>query len=393
LSTIAATGTLEPEELIDVGAQVAGRIKEFGIEPSELKGRKPDKIDPAEKAKLKRIDYNSVVNKGTILAWIDDSIYQAQVDQAEAALKRSEADVLQFQAKYAQAEQEWKRAQTLRPANAIADTDYDLAQANVKAAKANVEVSEAVVNQNKAALKLAKTNLEYTVIRSPVDGKVIDRRVNIGQTVVASLNAPSIFLIGKDLRKMEIWASVNEADIGRIRVGMPVRFSVDAHPGETFRGTVKQIRLNATTAQNVVLYTVVISTDNSDGRLLPYLTANVQFEIEERKNVLLVPNAALRWKPRPQQIAPDSERKESRVSQGKDADDRGRVWVQNDEFVSPIDVQVGLNDGTMTEIGGENIKEGMEVVIGERRKDEAATAAATNPFVPQIRFGRQRSRQ
>ena len=170
--------------------------------------------------------------------------------------------------------------------------------ANYKAAEANVAVGEATIQQNEAALEMAKTNLGYSTIKSPVDGVIIDRRVNIGQTVVASLNAPSLFLIAKDLRRMQVWASVNEADIGRIHPSMPVRFTVDAYPGEVFRGKVVQVRLNATMTQNVVTYTVVVTTDNSDGKLLPYLTANVNFELEQRDNVLLVPNAALRWKPR-----------------------------------------------------------------------------------------------
>ena len=149
---------------------------------------------------------------------------------------------------------------------------------------------------------MARTNLGYTTIKSPVRGVIIDRRVNIGQTVVASLNAPSLFLIAKDLRRMQVWASVNEADIGHIRLDMPVRFTVDAYAGETFHGKVTQIRMNATMTQNVVTYTVVVTTDNSNGKLLPYLTANVQFEMDQRSDVLLVPNAALRWKPQASQM-------------------------------------------------------------------------------------------
>ena len=165
-------------------------------------------------------------------------------------------------------------------------------------------VGKATIRQNRAALRMAKTNLGYTTIKSPVRGAIIDRRVNIGQTVVASLNAPSLFLIAKDLRRMQVWASVNEADIGRIHVDMPVRFTVDAHAGQTFHGKVTQIRMNATMTQNVVTYTVVVTTDNSNGKLLPYLTANVQFEVDQRSHVLLVPNAALRWKPQASQIDP-----------------------------------------------------------------------------------------
>ena len=177
----------------------------------------------------------------------------------------------------------------LLPKQAIAETDYDTVMANYKAASANVAVGKATIRQDKAALRTAETNLGYTTIASPVRGVIIDRRVNIGQTVVASLNAPSLFLIAKDLRRMQVWASVNEADIGHIHVGMPVQFTVDAYPGQTFRGSVTQIRMNATMTQNVVTYTVVVTTDNSDGKLLPYLTANVQFEMERGRGVCWCP--------------------------------------------------------------------------------------------------------
>ena len=203
-----------------------------------------------------------------------------------------------------QTRQEFRRAKELLPSKAISETDYDTDEANYKSAEANLEVGKAQVRVSAAAVRTAKTNLGYTTITSPVRGTILDRRVNIGQTVVASLNAPSLFLIAKDLRRMQVWASVNEADIGRIRVNMPARFTVDAYPGQTFRGKVSQIRMNATMTQNVVTYTVVVTTDNSNGKLMPYLTANVQFEVDQRSNVLLAPNAALRWKPQASQIDP-----------------------------------------------------------------------------------------
>jgi HlyD family secretion protein len=240
---------------------------------------------------------------------------------------------------------------------------------------------------------------------------IIDRRVNIGQTVVASLNAPSLFLIAKDLRRMQVWSSVNEADIGRIQVDMPVRFTVDAYPGETFRGKVTQIRLNATMTQNVVTYTVVVTTDNSSGKLLPYLTANVQFEVDRRCNVLLVPNAALRWKPQESQIAAETDASASPApsetggeaatsSSAQPAEDaqavesandqeQGRLWtVTRGGLVRPVDVVVGPSDGTMTEVSGSHVKEGMQVVVGEESRGAAESGDAAegektrNPFLP-----------
>ena len=382
LSTISATGTVEPEEVVDVGAQVVGRIKSLGIDPGDLEQKKT-------------IDYGSVVQEGTILAMIDDAAYKAQVDLAAASLQRAKADLMQYEAKCLQTEQEWKRAQSLRPKGAIADTDYDLAAANYKAAKANVAVGEAAIKQSEASLELAKTNLNYTVIKSPVRGVIVDRRVNIGQTVVSSMNAPSLFLIAKDLRRIQVWASVNEADIGRIHVDLPVRFTVDAYPGEVFRGKVAQIRLNATMTQNVVTYTVVVVTDNLDGKLLPYLTANLQFEIEQHTDVLLVPNAALRWKPRPEQVDPamrDTVQPDSSAKNGgakdakssKERDNRGRLWIDFNGFVRPVEVQIGPTDGTMTLIGGDGLKEGMEVIVGEGRKNDGDTAETTNPFAPKL---------
>ncbi len=173
-------------------------------------------------------------------------------------------------------------------------------------AKANVGVDEAAIKQAEATLRQSQINLGYCKIKSPVKGTIVDRRVNVGQTVVSNLSASSLFLLAKDLSQIQVWASVNEADIGRIQPGVKVHFTVDAYPNETFFGEVLQVRLNATMTQNVVTYTVVVTTENKDNaELLPYMTANLQFEIDRHEDVLKVPNAALRWKPRPQQIAPD----------------------------------------------------------------------------------------
>jgi HlyD family secretion protein len=220
--------------------------------------------------------------------------------------------------------------------------------------------------------------------------------VNIGQTVVSSLSAPSLFLLARDLRRIQVWASVNEADIGHLRMGQRVTFSVDAFPGRKFEGLILQIRLNATMTQNVVTYTVVVSTDNSDGKLLPYMTANLDFEIDRHTNVLRVPNAALRWQPAPQQVAPDVRAdfvKSMKAASGasgsqpkekaKDTHDRGRVWVEDGEFVRPVKVRIGLSDGTVTEITGGDLEEGTPVVIGESHEISSG-GSTTNPFTPQM---------
>ncbi|HEV2950222.1 MAG TPA: efflux RND transporter periplasmic adaptor subunit [Gemmataceae bacterium] len=395
LATINATGTIEAEENIDIGAQVQGMIKEFGKDPKD-----PNKT----------IDYGSEVEENTVLAQIDPSLYKAAVDQAAANLHQAEANVLQakanlisLQSKQKQTKRDWDRVQKLAPSKAISDLDIDTAESASEIADAAVHVGDASLEAAKkqvevaqAQLQTAKINLAYCTIKSPVKGVVVTRRVNIGQTVVSSLSAPSLFLLAKDLRRLQVWASVNEADIGHLRTGQPVTFAVDAFAGQKFKGTILQIRLNATMTQNVVTYTVVVSTDNSDGKLLPYMTANLDFEIDRHPNALLVPNAALRWQPAPQQVAPDARAdfvKTLRAAKGtpegkppekaKDGHDRGRVWVEDGEFVRPVKVRTGLSDGTMTEITGGDLQEGTPVVIGESHENNASSGTS-NPFTPQM---------
>jgi HlyD family secretion protein len=266
-SAITAMGIVKPEELVEVGAQVNGMIESFGTDPA----------DPGQP-----IDHGSTVHKGDVLAKIDPAVYQAQVDYAKASLSRAEADLLQLKAKRDQAKNEWLRAQSLLPEKAIADSDYDAIASNYHVAMANVSVGEAAVQQTEAQLRIAKTYLSYTIIKSPIDGVIIDRRVSVGQTVMAALNAPAMFVIAKDLRRVQVWASVKETDIGRIQPGLRVRFTVDAYPGEVFEGKVTEILLNPTKSQNCTTYTVVVSTNNSHG-MLPYLTAKLRFELGHRK--------------------------------------------------------------------------------------------------------------
>ena len=394
-ATISATGTVEPEEVVDIGAQVAGRIVAFGT----------DKLGH-------EVDYGSVVETGTVLARIDDALYaadaaaaKAQLAQAKAAVQKAEADLGQMKAKLLQTENDWKRAQTLGPSDALSKTDFDAARSNYEVAKANLGVGKAAIEQAKgtvaqaeAALRRAKQNLSYCTIVSPVKGVIIDRRVNIGQTVVSSLNAPSLFLLAKDLNRLQVWVSVNEADIGRIRPGQPANFTVDAHPGEVFPGKVGKIRLNATMTQNVVTYTVEVDTDNSGGKLFPYLTANVTFIVGERKDVLLVPNAALRWMPTEEQVAgefrgsskkaqvPEAPLQEKPAVKGGTATVApGLVWVPQGNLVRPVQVTLGLRDGSLTEVSSPELKAGTLVIVGEMGSQPAEKPApGGSPFTPQI---------
>jgi HlyD family secretion protein len=268
--------------------------------------------------------------------------------------------------------------------------DYDTAKANHEVARANVSVAKSGIAQAQADLEKAQRNLEFCTINSPVSGVIIDRRVNIGQTVVASLNAPSLFLIARDLTKMQIWVAVNEADVGRIKPGAPVTFTVDAFPGREFHGAVGKVRLNATMTQNVVLYTVEINIENNDNLLLPYLTANVRFVLNREPNALLVPNTALRWSPSsPAQIAPDARSHDPQPGSGPPSkQDKGQkssrrtLWLKDGAFVRPIEVAAGTSDGANTAVVADELHEGQEVVTGEIAA--SAQTDVKNPFLPKV---------
>ena len=391
-STISATGTVEPEELVNVGSQVNGKIISFGIDSEK-----------------KEVDYGSPVKEGMVLARIDDALYdaemreaQAQKLQAQAAILSSQANIDYAKAKLILADSNWVRAQNLYPKGAMAKSDYDSYKAEYESAKATVAINEAALAENKAALAVAEAsydkanrNLGYGTISSPVDGVIIDRRVSIGQTVVSNMSASSLFLIAKDLKRMQVWVSVNEADIGSLKVGMPVEFTVDAFPDAIFYGEVHKIRLNATMSQNVVTYVVEVATDNSSGKLLPYLTASVKFIKERKKDVLCVPNAALRYRPA-ENLVPEQYRAQaaegSTLRSGKDR----MLWVRSGDSIRPVKVSTGLNDGVMTEIVSGDIREGEEVVVGTTviSSEQVASSGgnAGSPFLPKPpqRKGRKR---
>jgi HlyD family secretion protein len=406
VTTIAATGTLEPEEVVDVGAQVSGLILAFG---KDVNGN--------------LIDYRSPVKKDMLLAQIDDTVYKtdlatatAQIDQAKANVQKGDADLATAQAKLSQAENNWNRAKDMGPSDALSKNDYDMYKADYETAKATVAVAQAEIAQSttqiaqaQAARDKAQRNLDFCTIRSPVDGEIIDRRVNVGQTVVSSLSTSSMFLIAKDLKRMQIWAAVNEADIGRIQPGTPVTFTCDAFPDRAFHGEVGKVRLNATMAQNVVMYTVEVNTDNSKGTLLPYLTANVKFEVQRDPDVLLVPNAALRWYPTSaEQVVPDARatwkpveaeasplmggrgggggghrNHDAATSRPREKDRKGTLWTKDGEFVRPVEVKLGATDSINTAVIADNLTEGTEVVTGEVA--QSAATGERNPFLPQMR--------
>ncbi len=403
LQTITASGTLQAEEVIDIGSQVTGQIASFGLDKEG-----------------KQVDYRSEVKAGEIIATIDPSVYkseaavaQAGVDEAKASVTSAKADLVQLKAKLYQAQRDWDRAQKLGPSDALAESSYDSYKAAFEMAQANVGVGEsAIVSANarvaaaQASLEKAQRNLDYCVINSPVDGMIIDRRVNIGQTVVSSLSASSLFLLAKDLRRMQIWASVNEADVGSIRPDQPVTFTADAVPNRTFQGKVAKLRYNATMTNNVVTYTVEINVDNSDLSLIPYATTNVAFEVAKREGVLMVPNAALRYTPsstrsdpaaiasapgNPTNASATAPATKPSKGTGKHRKEGGpnkhaSVWVVNGLYAREIKVERGITDGVNTEIKTDHLKEGDQIITGELTGDQTASGTV-NPFALKMPSG------
>ncbi len=379
-----------------MGAQVAGMILHFGRDPqANGDNAAAAGIGPLAVAGIARdgnisyraVDWNTAVTPHTLLAEIDPKIYQAQVDQQEANVKNATANVGVADAKFVQADRDWTRAQQLAAARgAITDSDYDMYKANYDTTKATQAVVKAQLAQAKANLDQAKINLAYTKIYSPVNGVIVDRRVNVGQTVVASLSTPSLFLIAKDISRMQIWASVNEADIGQIKEGQPASFTVDAFPNETFHGTVQQVRLNATMTQQVVTYTVVVAFDNSKQKLRPDMTANLLFQVDQRHEALLVPNSA-----RYMQSLQAKAQGITQPGEDKDSSHRGTVWALDGASVRPVKVKIGLSDGVNTEItavmpgelSGE-LKEGTAIVTGTQSKSSGDNTS--DPFTPKM-FG------
>ena len=347
--TISATGTLSALHTVEVGTQVSGRIAHIYA------------------------DYNDIVKKGQLLAVLDTSLLEATLTDAEASYEKTKAQLEKAKDDYEQSIVLYKKGIITRSEFITARTNYEIQKAALKSAE--------------AALKRAKRNLNYAYIRSPIDGIVVARNIEEGQTVAASFQAPTLFIIAEDLSKMRILAYVDESDIGQIKQGQKVRFTVEAYPEKLFHGIVKQIWLQPETIQNVVNYTVVIEANNPEKILLPGMTATIDFIIEQRKNVLLVPNTALRFSP-PEEIMEEAMKrfrekiarrmKERGISPGKSPfpvrngafsgnnDKRGRLWyMDKDGNISFALVQLGATDGHVTEIiRGRGIKEGMKVITG-----------------------------
>jgi len=270
---ISATGTLSAISTVDVGSQISGQVTAV------------------------LVDFNDHVSKGEVLARIDPSTYEAQIAQGSAAVGSARANLASAQATLRNAQADYTRKSELAQQQLVARSDADLARAARDQARAQVNAMQAQITQQQASTQTSQLNLQRTVIRSPVDGVVVTRTVEPGQTVAASLQAPVLFQIAEDLSKMQIILAVDEADIGQVKAGQVVSFSVDAFPDRQYRGSVQQVRLSATNTNNVITYPVVVAVDNSDRSLLPGMTANAEIEVSRRADVLRVPNSALRFKP------------------------------------------------------------------------------------------------
>lgn len=359
--TVSANGTLNPVTLVNVGTQVSGRVKTLYV------------------------DFNDHVEKDQVLAELDDSLLAAQARQSEASLISAGASL-----DLARANESRMRA--LFAQEYVSRQELDQSVQALKTAQAQLRLVQAQFDKDKA-------NLGYTVIRSPVSGVVVDRQVDVGQTVAASFQTPTLFKIAQDLSKMQIDSAFAEADVGSIRVGQPVRFNVDAFPDRSFQGEVKQIRLNPTTTSNVVTYNVVVSVDNPEQILLPGMTAYVNIAVAKRDDVLLVPNAALRYRPAekaegakaatanapggvlsgmtPRMGPPQPSGGQRNGNRREGAGSKGTVHVLRDGQVMQVSIDLGITDNRNTEVTGGELKAGDQVIIGENAAGAAAPSSST----------------
>jgi HlyD family secretion protein len=359
-STVSATGSLHAVRTVQVGTQVSGQVAHIYV------------------------DFNDHVKKGQLLARIDPTLQEQAVQDAQAQLERAQATLTQ-------AQDDYNRNKQLLDAKVITPSEFGPIESNFA-------VQQATVKSANIALDRARQNLSYTSIYAPIDGVIVERNVDVGQTVAASLSAPQLFLIANDLSEMQILASVDESDIGLIKEQQPVQFTVQSYANQTFTGTVQQVRLQSTTQDNVVNYTVVITVKNETGKLLPGMTATVQFQTGAANNVLAVPNAALRIKPTPAMLAAAGVGGQSATPRDSTARAAGQartsaprtgsggmLWtVDSTGKVKPVRVRTGVTDGQKTEVQGTSLAEGTQVIVSVASTTGAAsTAPAANPFQPQ----------
>lgn len=366
---VAATGTLEALTTAQVGSQVSGTISALGA------------------------DFNTIVRKGQVIARLDPSLIDADIQSARSAVAKASADVEGAKVAFGDAEVKLQQAAALHARQLIPDADLDAAKVARDTANTAIEATRAQQAQAKAALDQALVNRQHTVITAPIDGIVLARNVDVGQTVAASFQAPTLFVIAADLTRLELDASIDESDVGMVRVGENVTFTVDAYPQDEFRGVVRQIRLQPVITQNVVTYPTLIDVDNSDLRLKPGMTATLNIEVARASHVLRVPVAALKFVPRKDEFAALGQavpaeyravttRRSAAIGPGAS----GIVWVYEDGRLAPVRVSQGLSDGGFVEVRGSGLRVDAEVVTGEIVA--AGRAIVSTPLSPVPNFRR-----
>jgi HlyD family secretion protein len=380
------TGTLNPVTIVDVGSQVSGKILKIYV------------------------DFNSLVKQGQLLAEIDQLPFLTKVQQNEANYLSFKASLEKSKVTLANSEKQYERAKSLFEKELISYEEFESAEVQYYGAKADLQSNEARLEQAKAQLDTTKVDLEYTIIKSPIDGVVINRNVNEGQTVASSFQAPVLFQIANDLTKMQVECSVDEADIGKVKEGQNVRFTVDAFPDDNFIGVVRQVRYSPEVIQNVVTYTTIVDVENPEMKLRPGMTATVSIMVGEAQNALRVPNSALRFQPPPEvMLAMFEEMKRAReASQGETPrtdgqqegkrrpqgtfqmgqgmgrmgtrpQDRSRVWMQDETGkLKMVFIRTGVTDNSFTEITGGDLQEGMEVITGENAQATSSDRSSSN---------------
>jgi HlyD family secretion protein len=358
VATVAATGTLDPVDTVQVGTQVSGTIATLGA------------------------DFNEPVRQGQTIATLDQAVFTSQVTQAEATVIRLRAELQRAKVQLDDSELKLNRAEQLAQRQLIAAQEVDTARSDTKVAEVTVSSAEAQLNQAQAALEQAKVNLSHTVIVSPVPGIVLSRNVEVGQTVAAGLQAPTLFIIARNLDALLLNARVDESDVGRVKPNQPVTFTVDAYPGKEFSGKVRQVRLQPTVTNNVVSYTTVIDVPNPGQQLKPGMTATLDIEVARADDVLQVPAAALRFTPTDAVLASTGSAPDANTA--KRGGHGSQVWIQTATGLAPLTVQAGLTDNVNVEVTGPGLEEGEAVVTGLAATNAAPSAVANSgsPLMP-----------
>jgi HlyD family secretion protein len=378
---VTATGTLSAHVTVQVGSQVSGRLQQI------------------------MVDFNSPVKKGDVIAKIDPQIFEASAAQARANLLAANGNLIKAKAQSADAQRKYDRAKALAAEGLASKNDLETAETTAESAKAEIEAAKGSVEQARAALHQAQVNLGYTTIVSPIDGVVISRSVDVGQTVAASLQAPTLFTIAEDLRQMQVDTNIAESDVGKLGPGMTATFVVDAYPNRRFQGKIRQIRNAPQTVQNVVTYDAVIDVDNEDLALKPGMTANVTIVYADERDAVIVPNAALRFRPppgfgappasagakgsgeaaaaaRPRATSSSEARPAAAPGEGASTDlqaDRRALWVLRGGHPDRVRVRIGVSDGTVTQIVEGDVKPGDSVITEASGGGSTPGAGASRP--------------